>query len=153
MLPIKSFSVSIFLLRGNGNDVQVLLMRRTGYLTGLWCQVAGGIEPGETAWQTALREVREETGIVLTNIWSADICEQFYEAPKECLTLVPVFVGFVPNDTEVALNDEHDAYEWLDFDAAQARLSFPGQRKALAAVWEEFVDRQPNPHLQIDIAG
>jgi len=109
MLPVKSFSVSVFILKPDPEGAKVLLLRRTGYLAGLWCQVAGGIESGEKAWQTALREVQEETGIVLSEIWSADICEQFYEVDKECITLVPVFVSSVPSDTEVVLNDEHDA--------------------------------------------
>lgn len=128
-------------------------MRRTGYLAGLWCQVAGGIEAEEKAWQTALREVREETGIALTEIWSADILEQFYEPSKECITLVPVFVGVVPEDTEVVLNDEHDAYKWASFEEANALFSFPGQRRAMASVKAEFIDKAPNPHLKIDIDG
>jgi len=129
----------------------VLLLRRTGYLAGLWCQVAGGIEPGEKAWQTALREVREETGLVVEDLWSADILEQFYEVDKECITVVPVFVGYVSADAEIVLNDEHDAFKWVGLAQASEIFSFPGQRKALAAVKEELVDRTPNPHLRIAI--
>lgn len=153
MLPVKSFSVSIFILKPDDSETKVLLLRRTGYLAGLWCQIAGGIEAGEKAWQTAIREVREETGIELSEIWSADILEQFYEADKECITLVPVFVSKVPTDTTVTLNDEHDAYEWMSFEKANTMLSFPGQQKALAAVKAEFVDREPNPHLKIEMNG
>jgi len=151
MLPVKSFSVSIFILKPEERGTEVLLLRRTGYLAGLWCQVAGKIEPGEKAWQTALREVREETGLEVTQLWSADICEQFYEVGKECVTIVPAFVGHVPHDAKVILNDEHDAFKWVGFEEAAAMLSFPGQRKALAAVKAEFVDSEPNPHLKIDI--
>ncbi|MEP2640941.1 MULTISPECIES: NUDIX domain-containing protein [Roseobacteraceae] len=153
MLFVKSYSVSIFLLKPDGAETKVLLLRRTGSLPGLWCQVAGGIEAGEKAWQTAIREVHEETGIVLTEIWSADIVEQFYEVAKDCITLVPVFVSRVPADSTVVLNDEHDAYEWVSFETASAMLSFPGQQKALAAVKAEFVDRKPNPHLKIAMNG
>jgi len=153
MLPVKSVSVSIFILKPDGDETKVLLLRRTGYLAGLWCQVAGGIEAGEKAWQTAVREVQEETGIVLTEIWSADILEQFYEVNKECITLVPVFVSTVPEDTAITLNDEHDAYEWVSFDIANGMLSFPGQQKALASVKAEFVDKTPNPHLRIEMNG
>ena len=151
MLPVKSFSVSIFILKPDEDGTKVLLLRRTGYLAGLWCQVAGKIEPGEKAWQTALREVREETGLELTQLWSADICEQFYEVDKESVTIVPAFVGHVPHDADVILNDEHDAFKWVSFEEAEAMLSFPGQRKALAAVKAEFVDSEPNLHLKIDI--
>lgn len=151
MLPVKSFSVSIFILKSDEDGTKVLLLRRTGYLAGLWCQVAGGIEQGEKAWQTAIREVREETGIVLSELWSADILEQFYEVDKECITLVPVFVSTVQKNTKVILNDEHDAYKWVKFEEANALLSFPGQKKALAAVKAEFVDKEPCPHLKIDL--
>ena len=124
MLPVKSFSVSVFILKRDGGGPKVLLLRRTGYLAGLWCQVAGRIEPGEKAWQTAHREVREETRLELSELWSADICEQFYELDKECITLVPVFVGIAPTDAKVILNnDEHDAFERLSFDEAATRLS------------------------------
>ena len=153
MLPVKSFTVSVFLLRPGADGTEVLLLRRTRTLAGLWCQVAGKIEAGETAWQTALREVGEETGIALTELWSADHCEQFYEAGRNCITLVPVFVGFVPSDVQVVLNDEHDAYDWCSFEEAGDLLSFAGQREALAAVKSEFVDKDPNPHLKINILG
>lgn len=151
MLPVKSYSVSVFLLKPAGDEIQVLLLRRAGHLAGLWCQVAGGIEAGEKAWQTALREVREETGITLRKLWSANFCEQFYEVEKECITLVPVFVGRVPDGTEVTLNEEHDGYRWVSFDEAREMLSFSGQKRALAEVKREFVDRSPTPHLKIDL--
>lgn len=153
MLPVKSFSVSIFILKVDDGETKVLVLRRTRYLAGLWCQIAGGIEAGEKAWQAAIREVHEETGIELSEIWSADILEQFYEVDKECITLVPVFVSTVPANTIVTLNDEHDAYEWISFDKANTMLSFPGQQKALAAVKAEFVDKEPNPHLKIAMNG
>ena len=151
MLPIKSFSVSIFILKPDESETMVLLLRRTGYLAGLWCQIAGRIEAGEKAWQAAIREVREETGITLTTIWSADILEQFYEVDKECIILVPVFVSTVPEGTAVTLNDEHDAYKWVSFEEASAMLSFAGQQRALAAVKAEFVDKEPNSHLKIEM--
>jgi len=74
------------------------------------------------AGQAAIREVKEETGILLTDLWSADICEQFYEAHNERIMMLPVFVSFVDPGVKVKLNQEHDAYEWLGFDAARARV-------------------------------
>ncbi|MGK2889628.1 MAG: NUDIX domain-containing protein [Candidatus Malihini olakiniferum] len=54
-----------------------------------------GIEAGETAWQTAQPEAEEETGLQLTDLYSADRCKQFYEADNNDITLVPVFVAYV----------------------------------------------------------
>ncbi|UJP04924.1 MAG: dihydroneopterin triphosphate diphosphatase [Nitrosomonas sp.] len=43
-------------------DLQVLLLERADH-PGYWQSVTGSQEPGETLYQTALREVAEETGI------------------------------------------------------------------------------------------
>ena len=111
----------------------------------------GCIEANETAWQTALREVTEETGLRLAELWSGDFCEQFYEADKDRITMLPVFIGVVPPDAEVVLNAEHDGYKWLGYEEADRLLAFPGQRKMLAAVKAGFIDRQPHALLRIPI--
>jgi dATP pyrophosphohydrolase len=54
-IPIRSFGVAVVVLREVGAETQVLLLRRNHTLVGEWCQIAGGIEDGEKAWQTALR--------------------------------------------------------------------------------------------------
>jgi 8-oxo-dGTP diphosphatase len=55
-----AFGASAVILRGNA----VLLVRRgKAPLAGLWSLPGGRIEPGETAAETAAREVREETGL------------------------------------------------------------------------------------------
>lgn len=149
-IPIKSFAVSLFILRPREDTFDLLLLRRAGtILTGEWCQVAGGIQHGETAWQASLREAKEETGLTLTTLYSADICEQFYEADRDAITLTPVFVAYAPSDSVVQLNDEHNDFRWLPLDEAAALLPFAGQRATLEHIKKEFVDRRPNPLLRI----
>ena len=62
-ISIRSFGVSVVLLRKTKPQTEVLLLRRNQTLVGELCQIAGGIEDGEKAWETALREVKEETGL------------------------------------------------------------------------------------------
>ncbi|MFW6108123.1 MAG: NUDIX hydrolase, partial [bacterium] len=129
---------------------EVLLMRRTGRRLGpIWCQVAGGIEEGEAAWEAALREVREETGLVPDEFYSADICEQFYEPHRECVAIIPVFVAFVPEDATVTLNPEHSEYRWTGFDGAERLLPFSSQRRVLRHIEREFFLRRPNDLLRL----
>lgn len=151
-IPIKSFAISLFILKPDDEDFRLLLLRRTGStLTGAWCQIAGGIEDGETAWQAAIREAEEETGLIIRNLYSADVCEQFYEADRDAITLTPVFVAFVNTDCTVCLNDEHDDYKWVSFDEANLMLPFAGQRATLEHIKKEFIDRKPNGWLKIDV--
>ncbi|WP_269898340.1 NUDIX domain-containing protein [Lysinibacillus sp. JK80] len=39
------------------------MKRSTSVLNNVWCYIGGGIEEGEMAWESAVREVKEETGI------------------------------------------------------------------------------------------
>ena len=73
-IPIRAFIISLVAMRQVGGKHEVLLLKRTDTLVGEWCQVAGKIEEGETAWQAALRELNEETGLTPTTFYSADIC-------------------------------------------------------------------------------
>ena len=92
-VPIVCEAVAVVILRWRQDQAQVLLIRRVHQPHGVWCQVAGGIEAGETAWQAALREVKEETSLILSERWMADFCEQFYEPAKNGIAMLPVLAG------------------------------------------------------------
>lgn len=148
-VPILCFAVSAVVLRRNAQGTQVLLLRRTGTLAGEWCQVAGKIEDGEKAWQAALREILEETGLRPYALYSADICEQFYEPDREAISMLPVFVAYVSDDADVVLNEEHSEFRWVSFDEGQTMVPFAGQRNVLRHVEQEFGKRDPQPLLRI----
>lgn len=150
-VSIDAFLVSVIVIRGAGAATRTLLMRRRNPPAGTWSQVAGKIEAGEAAWQAALREVVEETGITPAALYSADTHEQFYEADRDAITVAPVFVARVADGAQVTLNAEHDDLRWLDFDAAIDLVSFGGQRRILRDVRDEFVRRAPSPHLLIPL--
>ena len=149
-VPIKCFAISAFLLGKGKDETEVLLLKRTGEtLGGEWCQVAGRIESGETAWEAALREIKEETDLVPARFYSGDICEQFYEHDEECISLVPVFVGYIESNQQVRLNDEHSEFRWVSFEEASMMLPFSGQRKVLEHIREAFVEDEPTEWLRI----
>lgn len=149
-LPVRCSVVSVVVVRGAGEDARTLLLHRAEeHLRGLWTYVAGHIEPGEKAWQAALRELREETGLHAAALYSVDRCETFYDVHDECLAIVPAFVAFVDAGAEVRLNHEHDDHAWLPFAEAIARLPFGGQRDVFAEVQREFVLRPPPDALRI----
>lgn len=59
MTPPRA-AVSVIVFR---DDTVLLVLRGRPPAEGLWAPVGGRVEPGETAEEAALREVREETGI------------------------------------------------------------------------------------------
>lgn len=152
-IPIRAFISSLIALREGKTGYEVLLLKRTKTLIGEWCQIAGKIEEGETAWQAAVRELSEETALLPEKLYSADICEQFYEADRDAITLAPVFVAFVGKEAEVVLNHEHSDFRWVSFDDAIEMVAFGGQRRILRWIEEEFIQRQPSQHLGINLSN
>ncbi len=150
-IPIRSFAVSVVALRKRLSAYEVLLLRRTRTLEGEWCQIAGAIEAGETAWQAAIRELAEETALVCKDLYSADICEQFYEADRDAVSILPVFVAYVDESAEVIINHEHSEFCWVSFNDAIEMVPFAGQRHVLQHVEREFASRSPNHHLRIEV--
>lgn len=72
-------------VRGN----TCLLAHNANFRDGLYSVIAGFIEPGETAEQALLREIKEETGIIAEN--PEYICSQPWPFPSQLM------LGFVAN--------------------------------------------------------
>jgi len=149
-IPVRCTMASVVVLRAPADQPRVLLLRRAGpYLQGAWSYVAGHVEAGETLWQCALRELAEETALRPAAFYSADCCEQFYDARNDCIQIVPAFVAMVEADASVLLNGEHDAFRWVTFAEALPQLLFDGQRELFARVQRDFVERTPPASLRL----
>ncbi len=126
----------------------MLLLKRTR--EEYWCHVAGRIENDEVAWQTFLREVQEETGLAVDELYSGEYIEQFYEPKTNCITIFPVFVGMIDETSEVRLNEEHTDHKWCTLEEAINLVPFPNQKAVYTHVWKYFVDSEPSVLMKID---
>ena len=68
----------------------VLKRAKTKMYEHIWQGVAGKIEDGETSWEAATRELKEETGLAPLKIFVADHVSKFYETNGDRINLVPV---------------------------------------------------------------
>ena len=150
-IPIRSTLVILFVLRETQDGHEVLLLKRTTTLAGEWCQISGRMEDGEKAWQTALRELREETGLSADSLYNTDICEIYYGATLNNINIVPVFVAYVDPQAQVQLNFEHSEFRWVSFDEAVEMVPYGGQRNTLRQIEENYSRRIPNKYLRIEM--
>ena len=66
--PRISPAVMVLIGRGQGRARELLLARSPHFREGMFSALAGFVEAGETLEQAAVREVREEVGVAITNL-------------------------------------------------------------------------------------
>ena len=151
-VPIRSFSIAAFVCsREKKNGYYLILKRCSKYLKDSWQMVSGRIEKRETAWQAAIREIKEETGITPDALYSSNKIESFYEIEQNCINLVPIFIAFVDRKkTIVKLSDfEHDKYKWVTAADAQNYLIWDNHVELIQYIEKEFIQKKPNSFLKI----
>jgi 8-oxo-dGTP pyrophosphatase MutT (NUDIX family) len=121
MLP---YSASVRIVDTSGRVLYVRRSRTAPTRAGQFEHPAGLIEPGEHPPHAALREVQEETGIVIP--LSRLMLLRVEDGPKGRHY---VYTARVLRDTPVRLSYEHDAHEWrteekATFESGAARRRF-----------------------------
>ncbi len=137
MADVKIRVIDAYVFRRTESGLSFLLLKRakTKIYEHLWQGVAGKIEKDETAWQAAIRELKEETCLTPFKMFTADHVSKFYEAYQDRINLVPVF-GIEVSSKKIVLSDEHCDYKWVSFDEAYETLVWRGQKAGISAVNE-----------------
>jgi 8-oxo-dGTP pyrophosphatase MutT (NUDIX family) len=144
---VRTKFVDVYVLRGSGTALEVLLLRRgtDGRCPGSWETVNGHIEPAEAPADAARRELAEETGLEPERLYNLSRVELFYQHRKDEIALVPVFAAFVAAGATPRLSPEHDRQEWLRPDDARTRFAWPRERRALEDILLLLGDADAGP--------
>ena len=92
----------------------------------------GGANPGETEEATALREVREETGVVARVVEHLGDVEYWYRrGGRRVFKTVGFYLcDYVSGDTADHDQEVDDAH-WMSLERARSELSYPGEREMI----------------------
>lgn len=138
MPQVISDIVDVYVFRRLNARVQFLLLQRRSdvALPHTWQAFHSQIRVGDTTLQTVVNTVKSLVGLNVSNVYSADYVNQFYDESRDTLVLAPVFAVNVSPQSPISLGDDYRDAAWFDRDEATARLPFSGQRWAVRHIDE-----------------
>jgi len=127
----KEKSCGALVYRGHGESVQLLMLKHR--LGGHWSFPKGHVEDGETETQTALREVREETGL------NINLLEGFREkvsySPRPGISKdVVYFLGFAEDSRTTPQEEEISEIRWVSIARLGSYLTYENDRRIVRGV-------------------
>jgi 8-oxo-dGTP pyrophosphatase MutT (NUDIX family) len=127
----------------------VLFLLLTSNKRGVWCLPKGLIEENEDEVTTAMREVREETGVSRVKLRGkvGQIKYQFGFRAKTFDKTVHFFL-FETDQADARVGTEHDAMEWMPFEKALQTLSYPNEKDMLNKAWTMIQAKANQPKTQ-----
>jgi len=139
-MKIESTLIEAHIFRRVNSEIEFLLMKRAPneIYPNIWQMVTGSIEPVEKAYETAIREIVEETSLHPKSFWNVPSVNSFYSTESDSINMVPVFAAEVASESEVILSDEHSEYLWCSKERANKLFAWPGQRESVNIISEYF---------------
>lgn len=137
----KSCGILVYRIE-NGRHLIVLIRHRFG---GHWTFPKGHVEKGESERQTALREVREETGV--TNVRLLDgfrECVEYFPKPGT-KKLVVYFLGRTENPELVRQEEEISEICWAPLDEAESYVTFANDKRLIELARRRLGLAAPDP--------
>ncbi len=120
----KVISAGIIIVRQTQQGPRFLLLYRA---KGVWDFPRGRMEGDEKSWQTAFREVSEETGLKKSDLemqQNFKVYEKFpYSRGKEKIFKIVIFYLAKTEKSEIKISSEHEGYGWFSYHEARRMLS------------------------------
>lgn len=143
-METKATLIEAHIFRTNGSELEFLILKRAEdeNYAGIWQMVTGSIDNNEKAFEAALREIKEETGLLPQKLWVVPNVNSFYSPDKDSVIMIPVFAALVQNDSNVKISSEHSEYKWVNKEEAKQLLAWNGQRKSVDTIYQYFTSEK-----------
>lgn len=109
------YNVAVSMIVVNHQTKQILLIQQYGKPD--YVLVAGYVNRTESLENAVVREIKEETGMTVSEIRFNRT--RFFERSN---TLMCNFTAFIENDAELHTNEEIDSFAWFSFDEARKNI-------------------------------
>ena len=118
-------------------DGEILLLRVEDEKVSFWQPITGGIESGESPEEACLREIKEETGLLLA-CSSLTGLGDFMVKIDENLTIHKNLFLVLTEQKEIQLSDEHVGAQWVALDKVSSQLYWPSNQATFEIISEKL---------------
>ena len=138
--------IETHIIRKVEGKIEFLLLKRSEneLYPNIWQMVTGKIRENEKAYETAIREIKEETSLEINNLFVVPNVNPFYNSEENSMNLVPVFMTVVDQVTEIIISKEHIKYKWVNKKEAKSKLAWPGQSYSVDIIYNYISGKSQN---------
>lgn len=118
-------------------DREILLLKVENEKVSFWQPITGGIESGESPEEACLREIKEETGLLLhrSNLTSLG---DFTVKIDENLTIHKNLFLALTEQKDIQISDEHVGAQWVALDKVSSQLYWPSNQATFEIISEKL---------------
>ena len=118
-------------------DGEILLLKVEAEKVSFWQPITGGIESGESPEEACLREIKEETGLLLhrSNLMELG---NFTVKIDENLSIHKNLFLVLTEQKEIQISDEHVGAQWVALDKVSSQLYWPSNQATFEIISEKL---------------
>ena len=116
---------------------EILLLKVEDETVSFWQPITGGIESGESPEEACLREIKEETGLVLhrSNLTSLG---DFMVKIDENLSIHKNLFLVLTEQKDIQISDEHVGAQWIALEKVSSQLYWPSNQATFDIIIEKL---------------
>ena len=118
-------------------DGEILLLKVEDEKVSFWQPITGGIESGESPEEACLREIKEETGLLLA-CSSLTGLGDFMVKIDENLTIHKTLFLVLKEQKEIQISDEHVGAQWIALEKVSSQLYWPSNHTTFEIISEKL---------------
>lgn len=143
-MELNASMIEAHICRKRKGKFEFLMLKRgeVAHYPGLWQMVTGKVKKDEKAYETVLREVKEETDLSVEKLFIVPNVNSFYSYINDSINFVPVFLCLVNEDDEVKISKEHCKFRWVSKEKARKMVAWTGQQKSLDIIYSFLTKKE-----------
>ena len=116
---------------------EILLLKVEDEKFSFWQPITGGIESGESPEEACLREIKEETGLLLACSNLTNLGD-FMVKIDENLTIHKNLFLVRTEQKDIQISDEHVGAQWVALDKVSSQLYWPSNQATFEIISEKL---------------